>query len=380
MARVPSYTKTTALVSRALKLTPETLEASFVPATFDDLPQVVEMRRQVIGPAMVWDDAPYLGWRYHFGSQDRGRGEFWVVKLGNTILGMVGSERISVKYRGHTVDGLTVMDIAVRPVLEGVGLGVWMAMRLGEQFGCVLAIGSNANSRRLVSNVFVRLPDRRVLSHILEFEAILVRQLGHRARWLTKLTSGVARQGMEFWRWSVKLTLKRSVRIEPLLRFDPSVNDLISRSQARGEISVGRNDQFLNWRLFDNPRSKYSVWAAFNGESMVGYIALRTSHREDGDTSLVIADILVPAGDEGQAVVKVLLCRAFDQAKALGCDRIAVVASHRDTERALTKLGFLRHRLDIKTLSVLCRDALLNEAISKGSPWHITAANTDQDD
>jgi hypothetical protein len=380
MARVPSYAKTTALVSRALKLTPETLEASFVPATRDDLPQVVEMRRQVIGPGLAWDDPPYLGWRYHFGSEDRGRGECWVVKCDGIILAMVGSERIAVQYQGHTVDGLTVMDIAVRPDLEGVGLGVWMTMRLGEQFDCLLAIGSNANSRRIVSNVFVRLPDRRVLSHILEFEAILVRKVGHRARWLTKLIAGAAHQGMKFWRWGVKLTRDRAVRIEPLLRFDDSINALIARSQVRDEVAVGRTEQFLNWRLFDNPRSTYSVWAAFAGATMVGYIALRTSQREDGDKSLVIADLLAPAGDEGRAALKVLLCHAFDQAEARGCDRIAVVASHLDTERVLARLGFLTHRSDIKTLSVLCRDALLNEAIAMGSPWHITAANTDQDE
>ncbi|MEQ1686862.1 MAG: hypothetical protein ABL916_24695 [Burkholderiaceae bacterium] len=380
MARVPSYAKTTALVSRALKLTPETLEASFVPATRDDLSQVVEMRRQVIGAGLAWDDPPYLSWRYHFGSEDQGRGECWVVKRDSSILAMVGSERISVQYQGHVVDGLTVMDIAVRPDLEGVGLGVWMAMRLGELFDCVLAIGSNANSRRIVSNVFVRLPDRRVLSHILEFEDILVRKLGPRARWLTKLISGAARQGMKFWRWGIKLTRDRSIRIEPLLRFDESIKDLISRSQVRDEVVIGRNEQFLNWRLFDNPRSTYSVWAAFSGKSMAGYIALRTSHREDGDTSLVIVDILAPAGLEGLAVLKVLLCHAFDQATAHGCHRIAVVASHRDTERVLARLGFLKHRSAIKTLSVLCRDVLLNEAISMGSPWHITAANTDQDE
>ncbi len=378
MARVPSYTKTTALVSRALTFTPEALVAGFVPAAQADLADLVELRRQVIGAALTWDDTSYLSWRYHLGLPTRGGGECWVVKRGDEVLAMLGSERISVLHQGRAVDGLSVMDIAVRPEFEGVGLGVWMAMHLCERFDCVLAIGSNANSRALVTRVFERLPDRRSYAHLFEFGPTFQR------RWKSGALAGVAATlvgwGMALWRAAVALTRDRSLRIEPLLRFDASIDALVAQSRAGHEISVHRSERFLNWRLFDNPRSAYTVWAAREGAQLAGYAAVRLRATEGGKQVLVIEDILVRAGGNGATVLRALLCRAFDQAKSLGCERITVIACHPENERVLRRLGFFAHRADAETLSVRSRDAGLSEAIAAGAPWHLTGANTDRDD
>jgi hypothetical protein len=113
---------------------------------------------------------------------------------------------------------------------------------------------------------------------------------------------------------------------------------------------------------------------------LAGYIALRSCVLQDGSKALIIEDLLVHAGGNGAAVLKVLLCQAFDQALAQGCGRISVIACHPDNERVLRKLGFFRHRADAETLSVRCRDSQLNEAITAGAPWHLTGANTDRDE
>ena len=351
MARVPSYLKTTALVSRALSLTPDVLAAGFVPATQRDLAQLVELRRQLIGAELTWDDSRYLTWRYHLGSAAHGRGECWVLKRGDDVLAMLGSERISLLHQGHRVDGLSVMDIAVRAELEGVGLGVWMAMHLCEQSDCVLAVGSNTNSRALVSRVFARLPDRRSFAHLIDVEPTLRRRWKHRA--LAKLGAGLAGWGMALWRGGVSLVRDRSVRIEPLRRFDASVDRLVAQSRARQEVSVDRDAQFLNWRLFDNPRSVYSVWAARDAAQLAGYIAVRFKVAEDGNKVLIIEDFLVRAEGNGGAVLTALLCRALAQATAQGCERVSVIACHADNERVLRCLGFFPHRADAETLSAL---------------------------
>ena len=378
MARVPSYPKTTALVSRALALTPDALVAGFVPATQLDLAQLVELRQQVIGAHLTWNDARYLGWRYHLGSRTHGRGECWVVKRGNQVLAMLGSERISVLHEGHAVSGLSVMDIAVRPEFEGVGLGVWMAMHLCEQFDCVLAIGSNANSRALVSRVFERLPDRRSYAHLFEFGPTFQRRWKSVA--LAALGAGIARWVMTLWRAGASISRKRSLRIEPLLRFDASVDALVLRSQARQEVSLHRGEQFLNWRLFDSPRTAYSVWAAHDEAQLAGYIAFRIKATGGAKLALVIEDFLVPAGHRGSTVLKALMCRVFAHAGTLGCERITVIACHPGNERVLRRLGFFPHRADAETLSVRCRDVALNAAITACVPWHLTGANTDRDD
>lgn len=378
MARVPSYLKTTALVSRALSLQPEALAAGFVAATRADLAQIVELRRRVIGAALTWDDPRYLVWRYDLGAPGRGGGECWVVKRGDEVLGMLGSERIRVLHRGRAVDGLSVMDIAVRPEFDGVGLGVWMAMHLCERTECVLAIGSNENSRALVTRVFERLPDRRSYAHLFEFGPTFQR------RWkvgvLAQVAAALAGAGMALWRAGTGLTRARSVRIEPLARFDAGIEPLVNASRGGPEISVDRDERFQNWRLFENPRTVYTVWVAREGAELAGWIAVRPKASEDGKQVLVIEDMLVRADRRGAAVLTALLCHTFGHAKALGCERITVIACHPRNEQVLRRLGFFAHRADAETLSVRCRDAALTEAITAGVPWHLTGANTDRDD
>jgi len=377
MARVPSLQKTTALVSRALSLPPESLVAAFVPAGARDLPQIVGLRRQIIGADLIWDDPSYLAWRYHLGHADRGRGECWVVRRGDEVLAMLGSERITVLHQGRRVHGLSVMDIAVRPDLEGVGLGVWMAMQLCEQADCVLAVGSNVNSRAIVTRVFSRLPDRRSYAHPIDFRPMFRRRFGTTVR--AAVLARLARWGMLLWRGAGAATARRSIRLEPLLRFDASIRSLVERSRTDLEVSVDRDEAFLNWRLFDSPRSTYSVWAARQGADLVGYMAWRIALARDGTRSLVIEDMLVHDLG-GAAVLRRLLCKAFDEACVQGCERISTIACHPGNEKVLRQLGFFAHRADAETLSVRCRDPQLSAAIEAGAPWHLTGANTDRDE
>jgi hypothetical protein len=378
MARLPGYEKTTSLVSRALKLRPEALEAGFRPATTEDLAQVLALRSSVFGAALRWDDQKYLGWRYHFGSAGRGRGECWVVRTGDEVLGLVGTEKISLLHRGHAVPGLSVMDIAVRPELDGVGLGVWMAMRLCAQNECVLAIGSNAHSRAIVSRVFSRVPDRHSYAHLIEFKPMFRRRLKN--PWMALAGAALAHGAMSAWRGAAFATRSRAITVRALQRFDADVGPLIAASQSAHEISVARDAEFLNWRLFGNPRTMYSVWGARQEDRLVGYIAVQTPKANDGAKSLVIEDMLVRADGRRVAVLQALLSKVFGLALDQGCERISVIACHEATERVLRWYGFFPHRADAETLSVSCRDAQLNAAVSAGVPWHLTGANTDRDE
>ncbi|MDH5538054.1 MAG: hypothetical protein OEY03_01505, partial [Rhizobacter sp.] len=321
MARTPSFEKTTALVSRALKLSPEALRAGFRPANLDDLAQILALRAGVLGGDLRWNDQDYLSWRYHFGSLQRGRGECWVVKIGAQLLAMVGTEEILVRHQGNAVPGLSVMDIAVRPELEGIGLGVWMAMQLCHQSECVVAIGSNANSRAIVSRVLSRVPDRRSYAHLIEFDSMFKRRSKH--PWLAAAAAAMAHGAMSIWRCAAFATRSRAILVRQLQRFEAdSVEPLIAASQTTLEISLGRSAAFLNWRLFDNPRTRYSVWGAWLDARLVGYVAVRPRAADDGTKSLVIEDLLVRADDRRGAALLVLLCEALGLACAQGCERV----------------------------------------------------------
>jgi hypothetical protein len=271
------------------------------------------------------------------------------------------------------------MDIAVRPDLDGVGLGVWMAMHLCEHFDCVLAIGSNTNSRAIVSKVFTRLPDRRSYAHLIEFGPTLQRKWSS-SDWRVTVPAALAGHGMKAWRWVASLTRDRALRIEPLLRFDPSASRLIADSHAQGAVHIDRSAEFLNWRLFENPRSSYSVWAAYECERLVGYLAVRVKAVGGGKDSFVIEDYLVREGKSGMRVLRTLLAGVLAVAVARGCERVSVIACHPEAEGALRAFGFMLRPEYVETLSVRSKDKLLSEAIAVGVPWHVTGVNTDRDD
>jgi ribosomal protein S18 acetylase RimI-like enzyme len=379
MASVPSYEKTTSLVSRALKLNPEALVAAFEPATERDLDAVLALRKRVIGADLVWNDPQYLRWRYHFGAPTRGRGECWVVRRGDELLAMVGSERIELLSHANKVPGLSLMDIAVQPELNGVGLGVWMVMHLFEKSGCLLAVGSNTNSRAIVSRVFDRLPDRRSYAHLIDFKPKLRRSM--RRAWVAAVASTLANTASGLWRAGLRITSDRSLRVEPLQRFDDSVNELISQSLSdTDEISLARDAQFLNWRLRDNPRSDYSIWSAKRGRMLVGYVAVQVKTTRDGTRLAAIEDLLFAAGPGAAGIAKALLSKVFEHAASQNCERVTLIACHVQTESVLRRMGFFPVRATAETLSVKCRDAVMVRTIQAGAPWHLTGANTDRDE
>ncbi|MFV3573810.1 hypothetical protein ACNJJD_21435, partial [Mycobacterium tuberculosis] len=63
------------------------------------------------------------------------------------------------------------------PELAGSGLGVWVNQTVCERLGCVLAIGSNPNSKGVLARTFDALPDRRSYTHPLHFAHFMAKRL-----------------------------------------------------------------------------------------------------------------------------------------------------------------------------------------------------------
>lgn len=377
MAQIPSFEKTSRLIARALGLTTAQLDAGFRPASRDDLAPVLALRKALLGANLRWDDAAYLTWRYHFGAEDAGRGECWVLAHPATgqVLGMVGSESFTVQHQGRAIDGMSVMDIAVLPEAEGFGLGVWMAMRMCRQVPCVLAVGSNPKSRGIVSQVFMRVPDRRCYALFLSVRSLARRRLPGAVAAL----AGAVDVGLKAWRWVRLPAVRRGLSIRPVTRFDASLDALIERAHDPAEVSIQRSAAALNWRLFDIPRTRYTVQGAYGASGeLLGYLAAQIVVSPGAGRILVIEDLVADRG-QFREVQHSLLSNAIALALRERCERVSMIACHAPTEKNLRRTGFLRHGNDYETLSVACSDPALSQAIEAGTPLHLAGIHTDRD-
>ena len=374
---VPSFAKTTTLVARTLGLTPDELRASFQPARLCHLPGITDMRRRVIGSHLTWDDARYLRWRYDFEGHPDSHGCLMVVAYEDRVLGMIGAENVRLTCGDETLDALSLMDIMVDPDLDGAGLGVWLNMAIFARNPVVLETGANRNSIGLITRLFHRLPNRKQYIVPLTLRRYLTKRL--RSRVAALALAVPADVALKLWRAIAFRRIPPSWSLRDLMQFDDSVERLFTRRWTSAEITFERSSRYLNWRLFENPRAKYSVLAAFEASDMIAYAAYQI-HNDAGGMKIVrIVDWLVDTR-HGFAGFGLLAQEIIRRALAEKADLVSLSLLHARSERSLWRFGFFTGpSSEFTTVGVHCAEPAPWRALYDGSAWFLTKANTDLD-
>lgn len=366
----------TGLVARALGLTPRQLLGAFVPATAAHLSGVVALRQALFGADIHWDDAAYLSWRYRFGSHTQGRGECWVLVLDEQVAGMVGAEEIELQRGAVRIPAWSTMDIAIAERYEGSGLGSWMNLCLSAAAGCALTIGSNAKSRHMITRMFRRLPDRRSYVLPIRFERMVGKRLGNwaGARVVARVVESVA----ALWRHIALPAADEQVELLPITHFGSDAAELLQWAVDPEEWQVGRSIDFLNWRLFGNPRVHYHVVGAYVYGTLVGYLATMRRKDRGGIASVVLVDWAVD-GTRYAPIFRALCANAVRTAAHHGAELVAVTAYHVRSERLLRAMGFVPRFDSYETIAVFATDSARLQQLQTPAPWCITEINTDRD-
>lgn len=371
-----SYERTTALVARALGLTAAELEAALIPARAEHLAQVVELRKQALDSPITWDDPRYLAWRYRFGSSTQGRGDCWIVLRGTQVLGMMGAEDVQFLLGSESIPTFSSMDIAVHGDCEGTGLGVWIVQALARRVRCGITIGSNPSSRHMIVSLLTRLPDRRSYLHGLDFQQFYARRVP--LKLFAAALAMAANATMRLWRRLLPGGGSSRFQIRELTRFDAAVDDLAQRARRPQEVTIQRDAQWLNWRLFTNPRARYRVWGAFEGGRLVGFMATQQLRAHNGHDMLTIVGWMIDLQHE-RAVFQTLLSQALREAIQVRAEFVQVTAYHEPSERLLRRCGFFRQRNEYETVALFGSDTATIERL-RGSPhWYLGEAHTDRD-
>jgi hypothetical protein len=373
MTRVPNFENTTRLVARALGLSADVLLAGFRPAHADDLNAVVEFRQRHSDEHMRPDDSDYLRWRYRFGRTDRGLGDLWVLHYETELLGIIGTEDMACSHGGKRWVGVRTMDIMVDKRLQSSGLGVWLNQAVFRNRDFTIAVGGNKNSSGTVKRLFHALPPTRQFIQPINTSSYVLRKL--RQGILAALVSALANRAMHVWRTLGALSVGDNTEIRPITCF---TEPLIARTDAVNRVIIERCAAFLNYRLFDNPRTPYLAVGAYRMGKLVGYIAWRIVTRGDGERWVHIVDW--QTGDTARDdTLLVLLGYVGRKAEAAQCSFVLLVQHEGDHRRVLRRAGFWGPRVGSeKIIGLHAEDAATFETLSKAD-WFLTDLCDDND-
>jgi hypothetical protein len=371
--------KTARLVARSLGITPEALAEGLRPSVPADLPAVLALRRQVLADQLTWDDATYLRWRYGFGEDGPALAACWVCERNGELLGVIGIETLEVRAGQLQRPVHAVMDLMVRPDLDGSGLGVWINQAVCQRLGCVLAIGSNPNSKGVVARTFDALPDRRSHTHPLHFDHFMAKRLS--PKWLAQGVAALADAAMTLARigrlwlpaWSTRVT-----RVTGEDDLGAHVASLLQRALRDDRVEILRSVERLRHRLMRNPRSRVDIWLAWRGERVTGLLATRRTAIEEGRLALQLMDLVLAPGDE-RAALRALLARATAHGYRLGADYLTATLYDPPLEGQLQSLFFRRQANEYETLAWHCTDPAFREAVLARKGWSLCDLHTDRD-
>lgn len=371
-----SVERMTTLVARALKLSPQQLLDCFIPATADHLAGVLALRHALFGAGIYWDDVAYLCWRYRFGSTTQGRGNCWVLLLDGQVAGMVGTEEVLLQRGNERVAAWSTMDIAIDPRYEGSGLGSWMNLRLCQAAGCAITIGSNEKSRNMITRTFRRLPNRRSYVLPIRFQRLLTKRI--RVPIIASVLAPIIGAMAAAWRTLALLGAQRRLQFKTITCFDRDAADLLPRAVDPQEWQLARSVDYLNWRLFGNPRVRYRVVGAYDHGVLAGFMATMLRGERGGPLVVVLSDWVVERA-RFRPVFKALCADAVRLAVSSGAESVNVTAYHARSENLLRRLGFTPRFGAYETVAVYSTDKAKLLELHAPAPWFITEANTDRD-
>lgn len=369
-----SFERLAPYVGKALGLSDEGLAAACRPATEAEIPQILALRGAV-DPQIWWDDEAFVRWRYFSRPTEAGGAPYWVFVKDGEVLAACGLEPITLAVDACLVSAVRTLDIMVRPDLDGLGLGVFMNLALFRQFPVTLVTGSNDRSHQLLTRMFHHTADLRFWKMPLRGAAVLDARLG--GGLASKLASLPADVVLTGWRALSKTAALSGIVVKEMPGFDQRVTELSRRCEAHSKLMVRRSDEYLNWRFVRNPRCRYRLLAAFQGERLEGYLLARFNMaRPNPRREAEIVDWLAAPRPDGLSVLPTLVQAAVEVLHEQGAG-IVTCAAAADVAEPLESSGFRFRENERLPFFVRAADPALHARLSVGEDWFLTRGDID---
>jgi hypothetical protein len=362
-------------VSQAFGLTTEELERACRPAIEADLPRVLALRRAVT-PRTWWNDEEFVRWRYFGRRTDDDQIPFWVFDHAGEILGACGLEPVTLTVDGLPLSAVRGMDIMVRPDIDGRGLGMFMNVVLFRQYPVIIVTGSNASSHQLLSRMYRHTLDLVFWKSLIESRELIERRSVVRP--LAGILAAGANVVLRMQRRGRRAARPPGMDIRILPRFDDQVTDLAMRLELPGRIIVRRSAEYLNWRFIENPRCRYTIFAAFVNGVLEGYMVTRLNlarpnPRREGE----IVDWLAAGASGPTSPLPALLSAAGEHLVAAGAGLVTCAAHGAEIETAADINGFRFREGQRIPFFVRAASAPVHRRLSSAHGWFLTRGDLD---
>lgn len=370
----------TPIIARFLGLKQEDLLRHFYPASEHHLPQILGMRQKFISHTLE-DDEAYLRWRYNFSAWEPGQelneNRIWVFTKDETVLGFVGVESVNLLVDGSNLKAAKVMDLAVKPEVDGKGLGVWMNLVLQRMGRPIIALGSNKNSLGIVSKLFHRLPSQKVYKNLLTSRHYFVAKSKYG---LLAKSASVVYDASLYCLLLLKSTASSpKLKLQRIERFNSSHAASLAEMNHFG-IQLRRDCGYLNWRLFDNPRDHVEVTGFWLGEQLAGYLALahRPQRRDKArPVQVFILDWGLLPGKKYEKILIAALWRRQRDLQQQGVESISAFSYDRRSDKLLRSAGLHQRHDNTKTVSIFAKHPDTLHKLQRAERWFLTGSDTD---
>jgi len=359
-------------LAKTLGIPKESMYQCFLPASFADIDDLLDLRKALFEGKAPWNDRDYISWRYFSESNEN---NIWVFKKGNEILGCIGLEQVNLHINNELGTAHKAMDVLVKPELDGKGLGAWMNLALMEKYPTLFAVGSNEKSHNLVSRLFHPMANRQVWKLPINLNSTF----------RSKLKIGPLSDIVAF-PFNIFLSIKQKFHFSSLSH-DFSVKSLekipadVNSFQLRdnNQIYVHRTREYLNWRFVQNPRRKFIILGFYYKESLVGIsFSWKYYSKANQQNEALIFDWHFTNSDLVRDMQGPLLQETVIYLKKQGVKLIQTFAYGDNSKDLLSKLGFIQFNENL-TFFTFTKNSKLQKHLYDDKNWFLTEGDSDTD-
>jgi hypothetical protein len=360
-------------LGQALGISFDELLRAFRPAIESDLPRILSLRRDVIGNSLWWDDEAFVRWRY-FDSRFSPPFPFWVLTLGDELVGAVGLEPVTLVVDGVAHAAHRTLDIMVRPDFEGRGVGGFMNLVLLKHFPLTTVTGSNERSHKLISRTWQRVVELHAWKILLRSHGFLQQKVGPLLAGPLAPAADVVLRVDQLRRHR---TRTRGVEIRELDAFDSQVDRLSAACEGTHRVIVRRHTDYLNWRFTRNPRCRYRLLGAFSQSRLVAYVVTRFNRRRPNpNDQSEIVDWLEDPAVPG-TVLGDLFATAVGRLRQDGASMVACLCSPSAAPAAFAMNGLIERPDETLPFFLRATSPELHARLEVAADWFLTAGDFD---
>jgi hypothetical protein len=238
-----------------------------------------------------------------------------------------------------------------------------------------MIFGDNENSAGIVARFFKPVCGQSTFVYLLDAGSAIGKQLS--SPLLGTILGKLAKPVLSLWqRWALR-GIDQTIAVRQVTRFDESAAAMFQQCRRRDEYALERSADYLNWRVFDNPRERYAVFGAYRGNDLLGYVVLRHPRSDDRSGRMAIVDWRTQI-DAGQSILQSLLLNCTEYARTRGANALVASFAHGESERLIAQWGFVRRPHQESPFAIRCLDSTEEALLAKGF-WQISALDGDVD-